>query len=220
MALKDESRPRRTETKEVRRRQLIEATIDSIAANGFAGTTTAVVAEAANLSHGIINFHFKSKERLFIETIGFLADEHYALWRKNIAATGRAPEDRLIALIETDFHPDVCNRRKLAVWFAFYSEPRYRALYRERCQKVDAERIAETERLCRQIQRDGEYGHVNPRMFAQSLEAFIDGLWLNILIYPGAFSREDAKAECRAYLATTFPDHIAWTVPSEPCVSS
>ena len=69
------TRQNRTESKEVRRRQLIEATIDSIADNGFAGTTTATVAERANLSHGIINFHFKSKERLFGETIGYLADE-------------------------------------------------------------------------------------------------------------------------------------------------
>ena len=45
-------------------------------------------------------------------------------------------------------------------------------------------------------------------MFARSLEAFIDGLWLNMLLYHRKFSRAEAKAECLAFLATTFPKHF------------
>lgn len=213
MDLKDDNPPQqaRTETKAVRRRQLIEATIDSIAKHGFAGTTTATVAEGAKLSHGIINFHFKSKDLLFAETIGHLADEHHTQWRMTIEKCGSAPQDRLLALVESDFHPKICNRRKIAVWFAFYCEPRYRAIYRDRCGGVDAERVVNTERLCEAIKKDGGYTQVDPFVFAQSLEAFIDGLWLNILLYPKKFSREQGKADCHAYLAATFPDHFAGT---------
>ncbi|MGI9407000.1 MAG: transcriptional regulator BetI [Hyphomicrobiaceae bacterium] len=216
MELKDSSPPRqaRTEAKAVRRRQLIEATIDSIAKHGFAGTTTATVAEGAKLSHGIINFHFKSKNLLFAETIKHLADEHRAQWRETIEKSGSSPGDKLLALVESDFHPKICNRRKIAVWFAFYCEPRYRAIYRERCSDVDAERVTETERLCQEIKQDGGYAQVAPRVFAQSLEAFIDGLWLNILLYPKRFSRQQAKADCHAYLAATFPNHFTATLPA------
>ena len=65
---------RRTAPPEQRRRQLIEASIRSIADYGLAGTTIATVAREAGLSQGIINLHFKTKERLLIETLRFLSD--------------------------------------------------------------------------------------------------------------------------------------------------
>ena len=195
----------RTASKEVRRQQLINATIESIAKYGLSATTMATITKFANLSQGIVNFHFRSKDRLLIETIGFLAEEHHAQWQKLSARTGSSARERLSALVETDFHPSVCNHKKLAVWFAFYSETKYRTAYRERCGEIDEDRISKTAQLCRQIKEEGGYESVDPRMFAQTLEAFTDGLWLNILLYPKAYSRLRAKDECFAYLASVFP---------------
>ena len=50
----------RTASKAVRRQQLIEATIDSIAKYGISGTTMTTVTGLAGLSVGIVNFHFFS----------------------------------------------------------------------------------------------------------------------------------------------------------------
>ena len=66
----------RTATREARKQQLINATIDSISKRAFSGTTLATVTKGAKLSHGIVNFHFDSKESLYVETLGFLAQEH------------------------------------------------------------------------------------------------------------------------------------------------
>ncbi len=199
----------RTASREVRRQQLIDATIESIAKHGLKETTMATITRTANLSHGIVNFHFRNKETLLIETIGFLAEEHRARWRKMCAQTGSSAREKLAALVETDFHASVCNRKNLTVWFAFYGEQKYRAAYRERCAEIDSDRISETEQLCRIIKEEGGYDRVDPVSFAQSLEAFIDGLWLNILIYPKAFTRQQARLECFAYLAASFPKHFA-----------
>lgn len=204
---------KRTASKEVRRQQLIDATIDSIAKYGLSATTMATITKLANLSQGIVNFHFKSKERLLMEAIGHLAEEHRILWQKLYASSGSSARERLSALIESDYHPSICNRKKLAVWFAFFGEKKYRAAYREQCGQVDEDRISETARLCRQIKEEGDYDDVDPLMFAQSLEAFTDGLWLNILLYPDTFSRQRARDECFAYLASVFPDHFS--VPPE-----
>ena len=68
---------RRTESKEVRRKQLIDATIESIAQNGIAGTTMSTVTETAGLSLGIVNFHFESKQKLFEETLVHIAKEYH-----------------------------------------------------------------------------------------------------------------------------------------------
>ena len=209
----------RTASKEVRRQQLIDATIESIAKHGLSDSTMTTITQTAQLSHGIVNFHFRSKERLLIETIGFLADEHHALWLKMYERTGSSPKEKLSALVESNFHPSVCNRKKLTVWFAFYGEQKYRAAYRERCAGIDSDRIEETAHICRQIIEEGDYDHVDPDMFGQSLEAFIDGLWLNILLYPNTFSRQKARDECFAYLAAFFPRHFASPPSDEACRS-
>ncbi len=209
----------RTASREVRRRQLIDATIESIAKHGLSETTMATVTKTANLSQGIVNFYFQSKELLLIETIGFLAEEHDAQWRMTFENSGSSATEKLSALVESDFHPSVCNRKKLTVWFAFYGEQKYRTAYRERCAEIDSDRLAETERMCRMIIDEGHYDHVDPHMFAQSLEAFIDGLWLNILLYPKSFSRKRAKEECFAYLAATFPKHFEAPGRSNKCRS-
>ena len=69
----------RLEVKESRRTQLIEATIDSLARHGFAEFTLSQVAKAARLSQGMVNFYFRSKEALLIETLKYMAAEYESL---------------------------------------------------------------------------------------------------------------------------------------------
>ena len=78
----------RTATREVRRQQLINATIESISKHGFSGTTLETVTKTAKLSHGVVNFHFDSKEDLYVETLGFLAREHYDCWHGAMERAG------------------------------------------------------------------------------------------------------------------------------------
>lgn len=37
----------------------------------------------------------------------------------------------------------------------------------------------------------------------------IDGLWLNLLLYPNTFRRAEARANMFAYLGAVFPHHFA-----------
>ena len=68
----------RVVAKERRREQLIKSTINCIARRGIAGTTMADVTRDAGLSLGIVNLHFKSKDKLFEETLLYLSDEYEA----------------------------------------------------------------------------------------------------------------------------------------------
>lgn len=54
----------RTASRDVRRKQLIMATIDSISKQGSAGTTLKQVTQGANLSRGVVDFHCENKETL------------------------------------------------------------------------------------------------------------------------------------------------------------
>ncbi|WP_104018387.1 TetR/AcrR family transcriptional regulator [Roseovarius nitratireducens] len=197
----------RTASKEFRRHQLIMGAIVSISKFGLSGTTVTTITSAADLSVGLVNFHFGSKQKLLEETLRFLAGEHREQWRESVRNSGMAPAEKLLAIVDAHFVPHICNRDKLTVWFGFYGEAGYRAHYRDIMSEIDAERWDVSADLCRQIVEEGGYENIDPEHVAESLEGFYDGFWLNILIYPEDFSRQDAKNRIRTYLATTFPRH-------------
>ncbi len=201
-------RPSRTESKEVRRQQLIDATIESIAKHGISGTTMTTVTQFAGLSIGLVNFHFKTKQSLFEETLRFVAEEHREQWKKSVRKASLSPEAKLLAIVDAHYHPKICNRKKLAVWFGFYGEVAYRATYRNLMTEIDTERRDISIDLCNQMIADGGYDGIDAHGVANTLEGLYDGFCLNILMYPGEFSNADAKREIRNYLASTFPKHF------------
>ena len=66
--------------RDARRLQLIEATIETIARFGYSRTTMSEVARMAGLSHGLVNFHFQTKENLLTETLLYLSEEYRQNW--------------------------------------------------------------------------------------------------------------------------------------------
>lgn len=208
-------KPPRTAPRDVRRRQLIEATIRAIGQHGISGTTMSTVAGFAGLSPGLVNFHFKSKDALLEETLKFLAGEHREMWLKSVRDTDLPPAAKLLAIVEAQFHPRICNRKKLAVWFAFFGETSYRQSYRAITTGIDRERVGVIIDLCRRIVADGGYDTIAPQDVANTLEGLFDGFWLNILMYPARFTRLDALAQIHTYLATVFPTHFDHPAPDQ-----
>ncbi len=201
------SRPR-TASKEERREQLIKATIRSVARHGLPDTTTAVVAKEAGLSQGLINLHFKSKDRLLAATLRYLADEYRQAWERALAASGPSAAERLAAVIGVDFDKSVCHRNKLAVWFAFWGETKSRPTYRKLCAERDREYTEMLTQLCARIIAEGAYDGPDGRTLATGLSAMTEGLWLDLLMTPEAMDRERASEICFAYLARLFPRHF------------
>ncbi len=199
---------KRTAPPEQRRLQLIKATIRSVAARGLSDTTMATVAREAGLSQGIINLHFQSKDRLLIETLKFLADEYKQTREKRLEAAGADPADRLKAMIAVDFDRPVCDRNKLAVWFAFWGEAKARPTYRKLCATRDEEYGDALLELCEEMVCQPRYGQVDAVTVANTLSALTDGLWLDILLSPQTMTSPQAKAICMAYLASVFPHHF------------
>jgi TetR/AcrR family transcriptional repressor of bet genes len=196
----------RKASKEIRRQQLMEATIDVMARKGYSGTTMLDVARAAGLSSGIVNFHFETKERLLVETLKYLAEEYRANWHKALNAGGDEPAGRLRSLLFSDFNPQICSPRKLAAWCAFWAEAQSRPTYLEHCGSNDEEYSAIVLDLCRAIIRKGRYAHV-PELIARALDALLEGLWLDLMTMAKPYSLDDAKQTIAACLHAFFPKH-------------
>jgi TetR/AcrR family transcriptional repressor of bet genes len=212
---------RRAQAKAGRRLALIEATITSVAAHGLSGTTLARVTDLAGTSIGLANFHFDSKERLFEAVLQHLADEQRALWQKAHADPSLTPAGRLLALLDARFHPRACDRKKLAVWFAFWGDAGARDIYRRIVGGMDDERLEATVAIIESLGPGSGAGSGSgagagsgpaardAREIALGLEAFYDGLWLNHLLYPQDFRRPGCRARALDHLAALFPEHFA-----------
>jgi TetR/AcrR family transcriptional repressor of bet genes len=199
---------RRTATPEERRRQLIAAAISCIAKQGLAETTITTVAQEAGLSQGIINLHFRTKERLLTETLRYLSDEYRNACRQAAAAAEASPVAGLQAMVDLDFQPSICSRDKLAVWFAFWGERKFRPTYRRLCAARDKSYDDMVRGMCTALCEQGNYPGVDPALVADGLSALTDGLWLDLLVRPESMSRELASRVTMSYLAGVFPRHF------------
>jgi TetR/AcrR family transcriptional repressor of bet genes len=198
---------RRTASKEVRQGQLIKATIRSIARHGLSITTIATVAKEAGLSQGIINLHFQSKERLLEETLSHIVDEYRHAWFKAYRTSADSAAEKLAAVAVVDFEQPICQRNKLAVWFAFWGESRSRLTYRRIYEESSREYKQLLVLLCEDIIKQGKY-RVQAQHVADGLLAMNVGLWLDMLISPSEMSAEQARETSLAYLRGVFPGHF------------
>lgn len=199
---------KRTASKQQRQQQLIRATVQSVAKNGLSDTTMATVAKEAGLSQGIINLHFKSKERLLTETLRYIAEEYTSSWEKALKGAGSSAAEQLVALVEVDFKLPVCDRNKLAVWFAFWGESKSRPTYRKLCAARDIQYRNELAALCQQLIDEAGYQGIDAMGLATGLSAMTEGLWLDLLISPRSVTRQQARNICLAYLERAFPRHF------------
>ena len=207
MAAPKSGSKKRTASRELRKQQLIKATIKTVAKRGFADTTLAAVAKEAGLSQGIINLHFQSKDRLFAETLRYLSDEYRQAWERTLGKAGEDPVAKLHAMVNLDFSPSLCERNKLAVWFAFWGEAKSRPTYLKACTAHDALYTNVLEKISQEIIDAGNYPAAAADV-AETLSAMTDGFWLSLLLTPQAVPREKAKALCINYLASVFPRHF------------
>jgi TetR/AcrR family transcriptional regulator, transcriptional repressor of bet genes len=195
--------------KAARRQALIDATITAIAKFGLSGTTMAKVTDIAGTSIGLANFHFDSKDRLFEATLQFLADEQRSLWQDRNRDAALDYADRLMAIVDSRFHSRICDRKKLAIWFAFYGDASARDTYRKVVGDVDDERLDATVAiLTAMIAETGSTGP-DPMEAALGMEALYDGLWLNMLLYPTDFRRIACRKRALDHIAALFPGHFA-----------
>lgn len=203
-----EKSTKRTATRAKRRQQLIDATVKCIARKGLGSTTTGDVASEAGLSQGIVNLHFKSKNNLLNETLRYLADEYKTQFRLAVEQSGPFASDKLRALMALDLRPSICDREKIAVWFAFWGEVKSRPRYREICEKSDEYYDEVTRNLCDEIIAEGEYAGVTGIAVATVLTSLTNGLWLACLVNEKTFDRKQGMNCIDEYLNCIFPKHF------------
>lgn len=207
----DAALPRKA-ARDIRRAQLIEATILALARKGYAALTLLDVAKEAGVSASIVIFHFNSKDGLLEAVLRTLAAEYQQNWSDRVRLAGPSPAARLKALLLADVDTSVFTPQKLAAWIAFWGEAQGRPVHDEVCAPYDAERRRVLEGLCSQLIAEGGYD-IEPKLTRSTLVALCDGLWLGLSAHSSGqgdqVSGPDAGRIVNAALACLFPRHFS-----------
>jgi TetR/AcrR family transcriptional repressor of bet genes len=201
-----EQGPRKA-SREMRRQQFIEATIATLARNGFARTTLTEVAATAGLSHGLIIFHFETKESLLTETLTFLAREYRDNWTRALQAAPPHPAAQLDALIRADFLEAVCNPGRLGAWSALWGEIQSRPMYQQHGAAFDQEYADTIERLCAAIIAEGNYPF-DADAVARVIRVTLEGLWFDLMTTTEPYRTDDALGSMFQLAMAFFPAHF------------
>lgn len=213
--LESPARKTRTQSRDARRTQLIEATIATIAERGYSRTTLTDVSRRAGLSHGLVLFYFETKDRLLAETLDFLSEEYRSNWQAALAAAGPEPEQRLAALIQADFQPAVCRPGRLAAWCAFWGESQSRPMYQARCGANDEHYSRILEAICSGMNE--RYGYVtSPVRAARLLRISIEGTWLELMTLANPYDQQEALLTVWTCAHGLYPRHFTPDGPVPP----
>lgn len=197
----------RKATREFRREQLIEATIATIARRGMTQVTLNEVAKTAGVSHGLVNFHFRSKDLLLAETLAAMSDQHRAIWATALEEAGASPGERLNALIRAEFSEPNQSPERLSAWCAFWGESQHRPLYLEQCGENDRAQIAAFEEACRAVIDEGGY-EIDHIRAARVLRLTIEGVWLELTVSALPYEFDEALRTVFFCAARLFPRHF------------
>jgi phenylpropionate dioxygenase-like ring-hydroxylating dioxygenase large terminal subunit/AcrR family transcriptional regulator len=197
-----------------RRRQLIDATVSVIYRDGLSRLTLAKVAATAGLSTGIVNFYFKSKEQLLLDTLNALALEYETAVNEALDG-GVGSEEALHRLVDAILSPGLCDPQKAAVWYAFMGESQAREGYNAAVQareQVIRSRIASI--FCEPFEVLGKSA-IEASAIARGFDAMIDSFWAECAMTPDLFDHGAAKATCHEYLRSVLPDGFARPAQNE-----
>jgi betaine-aldehyde dehydrogenase len=191
-----ETAPARVDTEDQRQRQLINATIETLADVGFSACTLGEIARRAGASPGLVAHYFGDKDGLLEATLRYMVTRlgHSAARR---LSSIRDPRARVQAVIDATLSPEEFERRTASVWLAFWGQVIHSARFR-RLQTIYQRRMLSNLRhALRQIlpSRDAED-------LATQVASVIDGLWLRATL-SGKSETESANAR---QLATAFVD--------------
>lgn len=162
----------KTSIETIRRRDLVEAAYQTFLAHGLSGMTMARIGERAGMSHGIVNYYFKSKDALLsavVRKANFLIMEDTAR-RLRLAQT---PRERISAIISANFTEDLFTCDIARAWVSYYSAIGHNPEF-ERLQNAVDRRLSSN--LMHELRQLIEPERA--RNATLGIALLIDGLWL------------------------------------------
>jgi TetR/AcrR family transcriptional repressor of bet genes len=181
---------------EIRRPQLIDATMSVIDDVGLSGASVSLISKKAGVSTGIINHYFGGKHGLLEATMRTVLRQLGTIVQNKLR---NIPDDqacaRILAIVEGNFDQQQMESKVVKTWLAFWTQSMHDpVLYR--IQRVNACRLVSHLTIeLKKIRPHAEAKHI-----AETIAALIDGIWLRGALSPNGMDPELACQQVKQYL--------------------
>ena len=171
----------------LRRRQLVEASWDVIAAEGIEGVTLRKVAKAADCTTGRIAHYFSGREELVLSALR-AAHKDAARRMMRVARSDADAQDRLRRVVFEGLPLDAARLREWKVWLVFWAS----AASNETLANENARRYADWQQLLASLLAEiGIVADTPAETGADALElaSLVDGLGIRATLVPTPANR-------------------------------
>ena len=185
----------------LRRRQLIDATLEAINEVGMHDATIAQIARRAGVSTGIISHYFKDKNGLLEATMRDITSQlRHAVLRRLHALPGARAELRLRAIVAGNFDETQISHAAMKAWLAFWASSMHQPML-YRLQQVASKRLLSNivYEFMRELPRE------QAQQAGYGLAALIDGLWLRAALSGKPFNLSLAQALTTHFISQHLP---------------
>lgn len=176
----------RTNIRDLRRRELIEATRDVIAECGFENATIAKISGRAGFSIGYLHHHFSGKDELLAETIRVLYGDMRVYLAQALPGV-TDPLERFLIVLNANFRAEQYTRENAFAWISFLARVPFNPEF------VRLQTMIER-RLFSNLMFD--IGRLLPQDQAlaavEEIATLIDGYWVRLGVSPDSIDSDQA----------------------------
>jgi TetR/AcrR family transcriptional repressor of bet genes len=181
---------------EIRRPQLVEATMTVISEVGLSSASVALISRKAGVSPGIINHYFGGKHGLLEETMRTVLRQLSTSSIEHLRAVDRNDvKARIKAIVAANFDSYQVESKVVKTWVAFWAQSMHDGDL-HRLQRVNERRLLS--------HLSYELKQVLPAeqalFVAQGIAALIDGIWLRGALNPKGICPDKAQQIISDYL--------------------
>lgn len=177
---------------EVRREEILAATVSEVQRSGFASTRVADVASSLGISSALVFYHFETKDHLLAAAFAYAAERDLVRLDNALALPGSAT-DRLRAVLKL-YSPAGSTSPGWALWVDAWAA----ALRSPDLRRVSRTLDLRWKETVAQIIVDGvaakEFTCADPHASAWRITALIDGLAIQVTVHKGVLSRKEMTA--------------------------
>jgi AcrR family transcriptional regulator len=189
---------------ELRKANLIEATLVCLKRHGFQGASIRKISAEAGVSVGLISHHYSGKDELVAEAYMAITGRVMTLLRDAMEQAAPTGRERLSAFFRASFCAELLDPQLIDAWLAFWGAVKTAEAINQAHEHSYGEYRAILGKVLRELaQEEGwEEGgeHFDADLAAISLSALLDGLWLESGLNPGTFTPEQGIQICEAWV--------------------
>ena len=199
--------PGQKASEDSRRKQILRAAYDVASSKGLAGLTVRQVAVKAELSTGLVLFHFKTKEHLVIALLDYVLETTTVLHLTDDISSIPSPLDRLLALLAREMNRLAAEPRRIRLFFDFWAKGFSHPLIRMRMQaELDRYREAFRPMAAEVLAAEPErFAHVTAEGLAAVAVSFIKGCAVQSMIDPKNFDIEEFLTAAQGLMGQLAP---------------